>query len=180
MDKVIRKISYLRGLADGLNLEQTDQGRILKQLIEVMDDLTVEIKDTKQQYAELEEYVEAIDEDLNEVELDLYEDVEIVDYEDDDEDDIEAYDDDDIGYFDVECPNCQELVAIDHDIFDNEDIAEVLCPECHDVILISEDDEDDVIFDLDDDFDDEEDYTVGWSGTGYQMEENMDEPRVYY
>jgi hypothetical protein len=177
MDKVQRKLAYLKGLADGLNVEKTDQGRVLKGLISVMEELSTEMADVKGAYNELEEYVEALDEDLNEVEMDLYEDLdEDVEYEDDDYD--EGYDDDDMGYFEAECPNCQELVAIDQGIFENDDIAEVLCPECHEVILVN-DDEDDEYSDYMDDDEDDEGYVMGTGNTGYQFEENIDEPRLY-
>lgn len=81
------------------------------------------------------------------------EDTDLIYFEDDDEDDevvyvdgvydeldeTSGYDDDDTGYFDVECPNCQELVSIDQDIFEDDLVAEVLCPECHEVILVNDD-----------------------------------------
>ncbi|RKD25568.1 hypothetical protein BEP19_01085 [Ammoniphilus oxalaticus] len=54
-------------------------------------------------------------------------------------DEMEGYDDDDLGYFEMECPNCQELVSIDQDVFDDDMIAEVLCPDCHEVILVNDD-----------------------------------------
>jgi DNA-directed RNA polymerase subunit delta len=166
MDKVQRKIAYLKGMADGLNVKKTDEGRVIKSLIGVIDELADEMVQLKGAYNDLEEYVEALDEDLNEVELDLYDDL-----EDDAEYDSEGYDDDDIGYFEVECPECQELVAIDQDIFENDDVTELLCPECHEVILVSDDELED-----DEDDEDDEEYEMG---TGYEMEENIDEPRNY-
>lgn len=169
MIRVQRQLSYLKGLADGLNIEQSKEGKVLNGILQVLDELSNEVKDLKVQYADMEEYMEALDEDLSDVEMDLYED------EEDDADwaDEEGYDDDDIGYFEVECPECQELVAIDQDVFDNEDVAEVLCPECHEVIVVNDDDED-----IESLLGKEEDGDI-YDHVGYEFEEKMDEPRIH-
>lgn len=122
MDYLEKRISYLRGLADGFEVEETSrEGKILAGMIEVMDELTSEVKAIYRRLEETEEYVEAVDEDLNDVELflfdeddDLYEDVDDDDelyevaYSLDDEDD-EYYDLDDEGaaVFETECPTCK-------------------------------------------------------------------------
>ncbi|HJV45011.1 MAG TPA: hypothetical protein VJ824_04705 [Bacillota bacterium] len=93
-----------------------------------------------------------LDEDWDDADEEYSEldDDDIIYFDDDDDDQVicvdntyneyaDGYDDDDIGYFEVECPNCQELVAIDQDIFDDEMVAEVLCPECHEIILMNDD-----------------------------------------
>ena len=54
------------------------------------------------------------------------------------------YDDDEDGlsFIEMECPNCSEVVEIDEELlFD--DSVDVICPNCHAVILSSEDDCDD-------------------------------------
>jgi phage FluMu protein Com len=172
MQKLSNRISYLHGLAEGMGLGNSKEGRIIHEMIHVLKDMAGEMHrmanrmEEQDEYLEaidedlsdVEDYVETIDEDLSEVEDVLYvgEDNEGLDAENewiyfDDEDeegevlrvdetyDEMAYDDDDSGYFEIECPNCQELVAVDQDIFDDDTVAEVLCPECHEVILINDD-----------------------------------------
>lgn len=166
MEKIQKKVAYLRGLAAGLDIERSDEGRVLKGMLSVLDDISSKMSSFQAQQNELETYVEAIDEDLSELEADMYEEF---DEDDDDVDfyelDEDAYDDDEIGYFEVECPNCQEIVCIDQDIFDHDGVAEVLCPDCHEVILVSDDDVD---------FDDE----AEWEELELDAEDKMDDPRV--
>jgi DNA-directed RNA polymerase subunit delta len=177
MDHVQRKLQYVKGLADGLGMDQSREGRVFQNLIEVIDELVAEVRTLKTSYEELDEYVEAIDEDLTDLETDLYEldDLDEDELEYDETDNVMDYDDDDIGYFEVECPNCQELVALDQDIFENEDVVEVLCPECQEVILINDDELlEDVEF-----ADEEVDEFTERRYEAFPMEEDIDEPRIY-
>ena len=121
MDYLEKRISYLRGLADGFQVEETSrEGKILAGMIEVMDELTSEVKAIYRRLEETEEYVEAVDEDLNDVELflfdeddDLYEDVDDDDlYDvayslDDDDEYYDLDDDEDPAVFETECPTCK-------------------------------------------------------------------------
>ena len=71
--------------------------------------------------------------------------LELIDYGVEEEyDEDEDYDDDEDGlsFIEMECPNCSEVVEIDEELlFD--DSVDVICPNCHAVILSSEDDCDD-------------------------------------
>ncbi|GAB7386818.1 hypothetical protein BSNK01_06540 [Bacillaceae bacterium] len=142
MDEFMHKISYLRGLAKGLDVSQeSKEGRIISELIEIIDGLAREVNALKATQAEQEEYLEAIDEDLDDLEALVYDDEE---WEDDgyayaDEDEY----DDDVGYFEVECPHCHEAIAVEQDVFEDDTVAEVLCPECREVILVNDDVNDD-------------------------------------
>ncbi|MGD8191555.1 CD1247 N-terminal domain-containing protein [Brevibacillus ginsengisoli] len=121
MDYLEKRISYLRGLADGFEVEESSrEGKILTGMIEVMEELTGEVKAIYRRLEETEEYVEAVDEDLNDVELflfdeddDLYEDVDEDDMYDvayslDDDDDYYNLDDDEgAAVFETECPTCK-------------------------------------------------------------------------
>ncbi len=75
MEQLEKRISYLRGLADGLDVGETSrEGKIMNDLIEVIDDLFVELRALHARLEETEEYIEAVDEDLSDLELLLYED----------------------------------------------------------------------------------------------------------
>ena len=127
MENIREKISYLKGLSDGLGINhETKEGKILLAIIDVIDDMSLMLEDMDDRTSELEEYVEAIDEDLADVEDDVYED------EDDDDEDI-----DDEGFIEVECPHCNEVVYLDEEMFQDED-EEILCPNCGEPIIFSE------------------------------------------
>ena len=70
---VIEKVAYLRGLADGLKLTDTSaEGKVLLNVIEVLDDLALSVTDLEDAVEELGEVVDAIDDDLQDVEDALY------------------------------------------------------------------------------------------------------------
>ena len=59
---VIEKVAYLRGLADGLKLtDTTAEGKVLLNVIEVLDDLALSVTDLEDAVEELGEVVDAID-----------------------------------------------------------------------------------------------------------------------
>lgn len=116
MNHLKEKVSYLKGLSDGLGLSQdTKEGKVLIAIIDLLDDMAEELATLNEVQEELDEYVDAIDQDLEQLEDEIYED---------DEDD--CFDED--GYIEVECPNCHETILLDEEMFDDEE--EVLCPNC--------------------------------------------------
>ncbi|MBC7087253.1 MAG: hypothetical protein H5T96_02055 [Tissierellales bacterium] len=94
MDYLAQKVAYLKGLADGLGIdESTKEGKLLLSIVETLEDFSDVIGDLIDDHLDLEEYVNFIDEDLADVEEDIYGDES--DYEfDDDEFDFDEYDDD--------------------------------------------------------------------------------------
>ena len=114
---VIEKISYLKGLADGLGLDpENKQDKLIKAIIDVLDDVSLSISDLEDTYAELSEQVDAVDEDLAMLEDDYF-----GDYEDDDDDM------DDEEYYEVECPQCGDHIYLDEDLLEEGNMD---CPNC--------------------------------------------------
>ena len=71
--KLTEKMSYLKGLIDGLEIDSsTKEGKILLQMSEVMNEMVIYIDDLQSQVDELTELCEILDEDLGMVEEDLY------------------------------------------------------------------------------------------------------------
>jgi len=127
------RVSYLRGLADGLELgEETKEQKVLQKMLDLLEGITEELEQVRVDYEELFEYTEAIDDDLTELEDDFY--------EDDDDDDYEYdFDDDEFeGGFSIECPNCREIVVVDEDLLDQEEAIEVICPGCGETVLVDD------------------------------------------
>lgn len=126
------RVSYLRGLADGLELgEETKEQKVLQKMLDLLEGITEELEQVRVDYEELFEYTEAIDDDLTELEDDFY--------EDEDEDDDYDFDDDEFeGGFSIECPNCREIVVVDEDLLDQEEAIEVICPGCGEAVLVDD------------------------------------------
>ncbi|WCK53154.1 hypothetical protein PP175_17320 [Aneurinibacillus sp. Ricciae_BoGa-3] len=82
MDELQKRAAYLRGLADGMEIT-TKEGRLIQELVSIIDEMSQFIIQAHFRIDEQEEYLEAVDEDLAEVELFLFDD------EDDDEDNDE-------------------------------------------------------------------------------------------
>lgn len=115
---ISEKVSYIKGLADGLELGDDKQSKVIKALIDVLDDIACDIESVEEDLAELSEQIDAVDEDLANVE-------DII-YEDDDEDDDYDYDDDD-DLFEVTCPNCNDIIYLDSEMLEEDSIE---CPNC--------------------------------------------------
>ena len=121
------KVAYLKGLVEGLGVDETtSQGKITKAIVDILDDMAVSILDLEDSTSELYEEVEALDEDLGNLEDDFYDD------EDEDEDDDCCCEDDDEDFecdeiYEVECPNCHEEICIDGEILD---MGSIECPNC--------------------------------------------------
>ena len=67
---VTEKVAYLKGLAEGLGIqEDSKEGKLLKAVMDVLADLAVSVEDLEDYTAELTEQVDAIDEDLDALEI---------------------------------------------------------------------------------------------------------------
>ena len=156
------KVAYLKGLAEGMGIqEDAPQGKLFKVIIDILEDLALDLADTKDSVVDLNDSVEAVSEELTELQDDFYESPcawcegcdEDEDEEDEDEDDGEFDDDEDeIVFYSVECPGCGFRLTLDEDSLD---LGTFECPECGEVIDLKTADLEEVEFD-DEDEDDED------------------------
>lgn len=146
-EDLMARVSYLKGLAEGLALnEESKEGKLLLRIVDLLNEFAGEIEQLKEDYEELFEYTEALDEDLAELEDDFYEDHDAHPGE-------PIYEES----FTVECPNCRELVEISDDLLHTESSIKVTCPQCGEVVLIDDEDwEDEELDDLLDEVDEKE------------------------
>ena len=113
--EILEKVAYMKGLAEGLGLDtKSKEGKLLKVIMDILDDMALELQDIHAEQGELEEGLDAVSDDLADVETYLYEQD-----SEDDEDDEEVYQ--------TTCPNCQEDVFFDEDILAD---GSILCPNC--------------------------------------------------
>lgn len=96
MDFLYEKISYLRGLADGLDVKaDTREGKLFNAMIEVIEEIADGMSDIVEEQDEVNEYLDLLDEDLSTVEEELFGEMEIDEDDDYDEDFDFDFDDDD-------------------------------------------------------------------------------------
>jgi len=140
MATITEKVAYLKGLVEGMDIDQsTKEGKVLTAVMDVLSDLAATLEDLEDYTAELTEQVDAIDEDLDLLESDYYEDWE----EDDDYCDGCCDDcDEDCGdeFYDVTCPSCDTVFCVDEETLLEGGID---CPNCGETLEfeIEEDDE---------------------------------------
>ena len=119
---ICEKIAYIKGLAEGLSLDETTkEGKILTAIIDLLGDITEEICDIEDGCDELLEQIDAVDEDLASLEEIIYED---------DEDDCDCdcdCDSEDDEVYEIECPACNDVIYLDADMLAEEGM---VCPNC--------------------------------------------------
>ncbi len=109
---ISEKVAYLKGLMEGLDFQaETKEGKIIKLMAEILDDMAEEILNTQDEVDDINEYLEAMDEDLTNVEEEIF------------------------GEFDDDCDcDCEDC---DCDC-EEEDCYEVTCPHCGNNICFEE------------------------------------------
>lgn len=109
------KMGYLRGLADGLNLDEAkdQQGKLLAALVEVVEELADQTSAQEEAIKELNAQLDELTESLDVLET------LVVDSFEDEEDEEEEYE--------VECPNCGGAILLDGETLES---GVVTCPSC--------------------------------------------------
>ena len=93
MEDLIKKVSYLKGYADGLDLSpKSDEGKLIIKLLDVMSEMADTIEELNSRVDDVEDVVDELDDCVLEIADDLFGDDEYDDYDDD-----EFYDDDDFA-----------------------------------------------------------------------------------
>ena len=120
--EITEKVAYLKGLAEGMELNsEKKEGKLLLAIIDVLEDIALELSDIEDAQEELGEGLDAVSDDL--------EDVEDLLYGEDDED--EEYELDDLGEdedcYATTCPTCEESIYFDESVLED---GEVICPNC--------------------------------------------------
>ena len=128
------RVSYLQGLVEGLEIsEATKEGKAIKAIADVLKEMADAITDIALTQDDIQEYVDCIDDDLAELEE-------------------EVYSDDFVG---IVCPYCGKPIEVDASVLSDPD-ADIVCPECGEDFG-----PDDIVWDLchchDFDYDEDED-----------------------
>lgn len=122
MESLNEKVAYIKGFLKGSNLDlTTPEGRALKEIVDVLEEIAEEIENLKEEQAEIAEYVDTLDEDLSELEEDFY-----------GENEEEAF-------LEMSCPNCGETIYLEPELFEEEEVR-LTCPNCGEEIFLEEED----------------------------------------
>ena len=126
----LEKVSYIRGLAEGLELDGSKKEvKVLNAVIDLLDDMAKSMARTEEALNETRDQLDEVDEDLGLLEDDFYGDEALDDEDDDDEEEC---------YYEVTCPNCNETICLSEEIICD---GQIECPNCGKLLE----------FDLDDD-----------------------------
>ena len=137
--EITEKVAYLKGLAEGMELDtEKKEGKLLAAIIDVLDDIALEIADMK---ADQEELYDAVSDDLEDVEDAVFGE------DDEDEEDVYEYEEpeEDEDCYATTCPTCEETIYFDESVLED---GEVICPNCgekleFDMSSLEEDSDDD-------------------------------------
>ena len=117
------KVAYIKGLMDGLELDlTTKEGKVLAAVVEAMEAMAKKVTSMDEEVGDLYDEVDAISEDLSNVEEYLWDDED--EDEEEDGEEPEEYED---GLYEITCPACGEVVCVDEEMLTDENLA---CPNC--------------------------------------------------
>ncbi len=114
---ISEKVAYLKGLAEGLGLEteKSKEGKLISVMVGILEEIGISIEDLEENSLALGEEIDALSDDLAEVEAMLGEDHDCG---------CGCGDED---FFEVDCPSCEGVVVIDEDALMS---GEVHCDHC--------------------------------------------------
>ena len=129
-----KKAAYLQGLVDGLGIDDTTkEGKIIKAMSALLGEMAEVIESVDEDLSRAYDQINDLNDELEDLEADLYEedeDGESEDAEDEDTDGDDDAKDDDIAsepFYEVACPNCGETVYVSEDDLD---AGEANCAHC--------------------------------------------------
>lgn len=149
------KVAYLKGLAEGLGLDPDIKSeKLISVVIDTLAEVAEEIEDLKENALDIGEELDAISDDLAEVEDFLFGDEDDDDFDDFDFDDDDDECDGECGCafcggasfsYEVACPACGAEIELDESDLILDSIA---CPKCGEVLEFDFDDFDEDELDM--------------------------------
>ena len=134
MGNMMEKAAYLKGLLDGLDLDlTTKEGKVLSAVVETLSEMAAAVDMQGEAQQDTLEYLDEIDEVLDDISNIIFGDEEDFD-EDEDEEELEDF----TPYV---CRKCKKLVYLDPEEFDPGE--QHNCPTCGELLLNADDLEED-------------------------------------
>lgn len=121
---ITEKVSYVRGLAKGLELDENQKEvKLIASIIDLLDDIALTISDLEEGFNNVSDQLDAVDEDLYNLEEDVY--------------NCDNKDLNDELFCEVTCPKCNETICLSEDILLK---GEIDCPNCGETLEFDFDD----------------------------------------
>ena len=97
---VSEKVAYLKGLTQGLELDENDKiVKVLNAIVDTLDEVAEAMGELELDVVDISDQVDAVDEDLADLEDFIYED----DFDEDEEDEL----------YEIKCPECEKTMVVD-------------------------------------------------------------------
>ena len=147
MSEISKKVAYIKGMAEGMELTadtaKDAKDKLLLQMLDALDLIAEELDSIRDRQDEAERYIDELDSDLGELEEAVFEEDDEdedddcgcgchhhhgqdEDYEDDEDEDGDE--DDSLDFIEYECPHCGASGYYDQSAFDLSE--EHPCPSC--------------------------------------------------
>lgn len=121
---ITEKVAHLKGLVEGMDFAESKESKVLNEVLDILEDIALTVSDLDDEMGLVTEQLDAVDEDLADLEEVFYDECEdCCDCGDDCCCDDEMYE--------VECPECGETVYFDEEIILE---GEAECPNCGTVL----------------------------------------------
>lgn len=148
MNYLRERVAYLKGLFEGMQMsELTNEGKLLRAIIDVMDDMALAIEDLESIQEQQCEQIDDLEQDLCEIESNIFDYRTESEYGKEDKYDTEheclecglqcdSQCDAECEHeiYMVECPYCFEIIELEKEMFINEEVSTVECPKCHESV----------------------------------------------
>ncbi|MBR5235889.1 MAG: hypothetical protein IKW06_00725 [Clostridia bacterium] len=125
------KAAYLRGLADGLKIDDSkDEGKVIAKMLDLLEELAITVEEVNDVVETCEERIDDL-EDFAEELSDCFSDCDCGCDDDCDcgcDCDCDCDCDDDLEFYEIECPHCEEKVYFDENMIDS---GNLVCPNCN-------------------------------------------------
>lgn len=119
---ITEKVAYLKGLVEGMDFDKNDkETKVINAVLEVLEDIALTVSDLDDEMELVTEQLDAVDEDLAELEEVFYDEM----------DDCDCDCDCDEDMYEVDCPKCGETIYFDEDIILE---GEAECPNCGEIL----------------------------------------------
>ena len=142
---VSEKVAYLKGLIDGMGFDaDSKNGKLFNAISDILEDLAGNVLELKEGSLEMAENIDALSDDLADVE-------DLVYGEDEEEDErsvpgcgyccggsADGEAEEEPVFFDVTCQSCGKTITVDEDVFD---LGTVQCPNCGEMMFFGEEED---------------------------------------
>ncbi|MGN1050882.1 MAG: CD1247 N-terminal domain-containing protein [Acutalibacteraceae bacterium] len=124
MMNLTEKISYIKGLCKGLQLDESKpEVKVINAIIDLLDDISYEVSELSEETEEISDTLDAMDEAIG----DIFDECGLCDEDCCDCDDCDDCDDEDNPYYEVTCQHCDEKFSVSEDVLL---YGEFPCPVC--------------------------------------------------